>query len=178
MFTLIGLTPGDFDAWAAHINRQGAESGKNGLPLFSPFETHSDYATPDRKRRFEEGLRTAVGRPNWMRAWAFEDNHGQFVAHLDLVGSSIATEGHRVTLGMGCERAVHRRGLGRALMAHALEFARSEQLEWVDLFVFSENEPAIALYKAFGFEEIGRRRDRFRVAGRSVDDVIMALSLT
>jgi ribosomal protein S18 acetylase RimI-like enzyme len=175
MFRLIELTSDDFDFWATHINRQRAESGKYGLPLFSPFETHSDFATPDRKRRFEESMRIAVGAPNWMRAWGFENEQRQLVAHLDLVGSPIETESHRATLGIGCERTVHRRGLGRALMEHALEFARRSGVEWIDLFVFSENEAAVALYRAFGFEEIGRRRDRFRVGGRSVDDVMMAL---
>ncbi|WP_459711457.1 N-acetyltransferase family protein [Paraburkholderia sp. 2C] len=80
-----------------------------------------------------------------------------------------------MTLGIGCEAAFRRQGIGAMLMRFAIDFALENGIEWIDLFVFGDNAAAIALYKRFGFSESGRRPDRFRLMGRVVDDVMMTL---
>lgn len=50
-----------------------------------------------------------------------------------------------------------RQGLGRALMAAAVEYARGLGAFCMTLEVRAGNAPAIALYRAFGFETVGRR---------------------
>lgn len=176
MLTTIALTPGDFKRWAAHLNRQIAESGRGGRPFFSPMET-VDFESPERRARFEKGLSTPLPDPSWMRIWAVESPEAHFIAHLDLSGSSIPTEKHRATLGIGVEENFYRQGIGRNLMLEAIQFAKHNHIEWIDLSVFSDNHPAIALYRSFGFAEVGRRVDRFRIHGRSVDDVMMTLRI-
>jgi ribosomal protein S18 acetylase RimI-like enzyme len=112
-----------------------------------------------------------------MRAWAVEGPDERIVAHLDLNGSSIPSEQHRATLSIGVEGSFYRRGLGRKLMLKAIEFATCNHIEWIDLFVFGDNHPAIQLYRSLGSDEVGRRNDRFRISGRSVDDMTMTLRI-
>jgi RimJ/RimL family protein N-acetyltransferase len=176
MLTTVALTPTDFKRWAEHLNRQIAESGQGGRPFFSPMAA-VDFESPERRARFENGLSTPLPQPTWMRAWAVEDPHARFIAHLDLNGSSIPSEKHRATLGIGVEQGFYRRGLGRKLMLEAIEFAVRNHIEWIDLSVFSDNHAAIGLYRSLGFDEVGRRNDRFRISGRSVDDITMTLRI-
>jgi RimJ/RimL family protein N-acetyltransferase len=176
MLTIVSLTSSDFNRWAEHLNRQIAESGQGGRPFFSPMEA-VDFGTTERRARFEKGLATPLPHPTWMRVWAVETLDSRLVAHLDLTGSSIPSEKHRASLGIGVEENFYRRGLGRQLMREAVEFARRNHIDWIDLSVFGDNHAAIGLYRSLGFEEVGRREDRFRIAGRSVDDVTMTLRI-
>jgi ribosomal protein S18 acetylase RimI-like enzyme len=80
-------------------------------------------------------------------------------------------------LGMGVERGARGNGLGRALLAAAIAWARTAELAWLDLGVFAHNERARALYRTVGFVEVGTTRDRFRVDGVVIDDVAMVLAL-
>lgn len=175
MLATVALTPADFKRWAEHLNRQIAESGHGGRPFFSPMGA-IDFESPERRARFENGLSTPLSEPAWMRAWALEGPDSRFIAHLDLNGSSIPSENHRTTLGIGVEEDFYRRGFGR-LMLEAIEFATRNDIEWIDLSVFGDNYAAIGLYRSLGFEEVGRRNDRFRIAGLSVDDITMTLRI-
>ena len=65
-------------------------------------------------------------------------------------------------------------GVGKALTAAVLEAAdRWLDLARIELEVFSDNEPAIHLYKRFGFEIEGRKRKDFFRDGQYVDSLIM-----
>jgi ribosomal protein S18 acetylase RimI-like enzyme len=176
MLKTVALTSADFKRWAEHLNRQISESGRDGRPFFSPMEV-VDFESPERRTRFERGLSTPLSQPAWMRVWAVESPDARFVAHLDLGGSGIPSEKHRATLGIGVEASFYRRGIGRGLMLEAIEFATCNHIEWIDLSVFSDNHAAIGLYRSFGFDEVGRRIDRFRISGCSVDDVMMSLRI-
>jgi [ribosomal protein S18]-alanine N-acetyltransferase len=76
-------------------------------------------------------------------------------------------------LGLGClwaileeahitVLAVHpdhqRQGLGQALLCGLLVAAQRRGLEWATLEVRGSNETALALYRKFGFQEVGKRR--------------------
>ena len=172
---IVAVVPADFKRWTEHIDRLFAESGRNGQPLFSPYEEAPNALSPERQSRFERSLVVPVRQPGWMRAWSVLDPAQRIVCHLDLWGSDIPSETHRMTLGIGCEPPFRRQRVGAMLMRFAVDFARKHGIEWIDLFVFGENVAAIALYKQFGFTESGRRLDRFRLMGRAVDDVMMTL---
>ena len=71
--------------------------------------------------------------------------------------------------------AGHRRqGIGRSLLEQAVEWARENEIEKLELHVFPHNQPAIKLYEQFGFDREGLRRGHFRRGGRLVDAVLMA----
>jgi diamine N-acetyltransferase len=66
-------------------------------------------------------------------------------------------------------------GLGRRLMALAIEQARARGVPRLLLGVYSENADAIAFYRRLGFETIGHRS--FTVGTMVCDDLVMSLVL-
>jgi ribosomal protein S18 acetylase RimI-like enzyme len=78
---------------------------------------------------------------------------------------------HNGRLGMGVVEGWRGRGLGRALIDRALGMAPGVGFERVELEVYGSNTPALALYRAFGFEVEGVKRAMRRLDGR-VDDVV------
>ena len=48
------------------------------------------------------------------------------------------------------------KGLGRTLLAKALDMTKSLDIKTVLGFVFSHNEPSVRLLKSFGFESWGK----------------------
>jgi RimJ/RimL family protein N-acetyltransferase len=67
-----------------------------------------------------------------------------------------------------------RRGVGRALMAAAEDWARSVGILKVELHVFPGNSAAIALYESLGYRREGLRLRHYRRGGALVDVVLMA----
>ena len=65
-------------------------------------------------------------------------------------------------LGMLVSREWRGRGVGTALVAAAIEWARAHDLHKLTLSVFPHNQPAIALYRKFGFVEEGLRTKQIR----------------
>jgi ribosomal protein S18 acetylase RimI-like enzyme len=75
-------------------------------------------------------------------------------------------------LGMAVARDWRGRGVGSALLAAAVEFARERGLHKLSLSVFPHNEAAIALYRKFGFVEEGRRVKQYRRSSGELWDAI------
>jgi putative acetyltransferase len=104
------------------------------------------------------------------------------VAVLDgrLVGNAGVTQGkgrrsHAGDIGMSVHDDLHGRGIGAAMMAALIDVADNWlNLKRLELTVYVDNEPAIGLYRKFGFETEGTRRaDAFR-GGQYVDSLAMA----
>ena len=71
--------------------------------------------------------------------------------------------------------SAQRRGVGSALMAAMCDYAdRWAGALRLELTVFVDNEPAIALYRKFGFEIEGTHRAYAMRDGRYVDAYAMA----
>ncbi|HSP72443.1 MAG TPA: GNAT family N-acetyltransferase [Gaiellaceae bacterium] len=64
------------------------------------------------------------------------------------------------------------RGVGTALVAAAVEWARARGLHKLTLSVFPHNDAAVALYRKFGFVEEGRRTRHIRRANGELWDLI------
>jgi ribosomal protein S18 acetylase RimI-like enzyme len=173
---IVQLDDADLPALVAHIARHSRESGRDGDPIFRPRSSDApidELATIERHRI---GWAQPLDEPLWLRTWGAVID-GEIRGHLDLHGGRLPSEFHRAMLGMGVERGSRGHGLGRALLAAAIAWARRAELSWLDLGVFAHNERARALYRAVGFAEVGVTRDRFRVDGVAIDDVAMALAL-
>ncbi|WP_220457966.1 MULTISPECIES: ribosomal protein S18-alanine N-acetyltransferase [unclassified Actinotalea] len=76
---------------------------------------------------------------------------------------------------LGVVPAAQRRGLGAALLAALVGRARELGAQAVLLEVRVDNEPALALYRAAGFEVLGRRRRYYQP--EDVDAFTMRLEL-
>jgi RimJ/RimL family protein N-acetyltransferase len=168
------LRASDVHLASRHVERHAAESGRGGDPLFAPF-TDFDQQTYEDTRY--ESWRRPTDMPGWERCWAIMDGE-RAVAHLDLTGGALYSQLHRARLGIGVERAYRGRGYGSALLEVAIRWAReSEDIDWLDLSVFAHNERAYELYARYGFVEVGRMPDAYRVEGTSIEDVLMSLDL-
>jgi putative acetyltransferase len=120
----------------------------------------------------------------WRKRLEYNDEHFLYVACAgdEVVGNvglhlnpSRPRRKHVASLGMGVRDDWQGRGVGTALMLAATELAdRWLNLMRLELEVFTDNEPAIRLYKKFGFEIEGTlRRHAFR-DGEYVDSYFMA----
>ena len=85
---------------------------------------------------------------------------------------------HVADLGLMVAAGFRRRGVGRALLEAAVDWAREAGVRKLELHVFPHNEPAIALYDAFGFVREGYRRAHYRRGSDYVDAILMAYELT
>jgi putative acetyltransferase len=97
-----------------------------------------------------------------------------------LVGFGVLMPGklrraHMARLALGVHEAWHGQGIGQALMAELLDLADNWLgLRRVELKVFVDNEPAIALYRKYGFEvEVLQRASALR-DGVLIDGYLMA----
>jgi RimJ/RimL family protein N-acetyltransferase len=82
---------------------------------------------------------------------------------------------HRGNLGLAVVEAWRRRGVGTALLRALLKWAESNPaLEKVCLDVFAINEPAIRIYRQFGFIEEGRRLKDIK---RGLDDYVDTVTM-
>ena len=101
---------------------------------------------------------------------------GEVVGHLKLrTFPNSPRQKHVGSIGMSVHDQWQGKGVGTALMEAAVDFADQWlNLSRLALSVCTDNEPAIRLYKKFGFEIEGTmRREVFR-DGRFIDVYLMA----
>lgn len=103
-------------------------------------------------RMTEAQLREELERP-FARVRVARESRGVAVAFL--VSWHVADELHILNIATRPDR--RRRGIGRALMLDAIEFARQKHLRLILLEVKRTNRPAIELYRGLRFSAIGIR---------------------
>ena len=64
---------------------------------------------------------------------------------------------HHELAMVSSEAAVRGQGLGRRLIEHALEYFRSERLEYAVIETLEQNDVGRHLYPDCGFEEVARQ---------------------
>src|SRR5688572_8994018 len=134
--------PDDAAALLGHLKELAAEPGIN-IPL-----------APDE-------ITTTVEQEKELLGAIAESPHAiMLVAEIDrkLVGelslkaiSSRRAVKHVATLGMSVKQGFRGKGVGRALMTEAIEWAPSAGITRIELYVYERNAPAIGLYERFGF---------------------------
>lgn len=93
------------------------------------------------------------------------------------LGQVIPLPSHQHVLeirGFAVDPAVHRQGVGRALIEGTLAEAWRRGARKVSLRVLSSNAGGRKFYESCGFVVEGVLRDEFLLDGRYVDDVLMA----
>jgi putative acetyltransferase len=78
-------------------------------------------------------------------------------------------------LATGVAREWRGRGLGSALVGSALQAGFDQGLSRIELQVRADNQPALKLYRRFGFEPEGRLREALKVDGHAIDLLAMSL---
>ena len=122
--------------------------------------------------------------PDSREAWfaAHGEKHPAIVAELEgaVVGfGSLSVhnvrEGYARTVddSVYVRHDVHRRGVGRALLADLLDRARALDHHVVVAGIDSTQIPSLALHRAFGFEDVGTFREVGHKLGRVLDVVYL-----
>jgi RimJ/RimL family protein N-acetyltransferase len=99
---------------------------------------------------------------------------GDVVGWCDITPDSRPVHAHVGTLGMGLLPPFRGRGNGAALIERALRAHRCGMVR-VELSVYSDNRPAIALYESFGFRTEAVMKDAACIDGHYKDVVLMAV---
>jgi ribosomal protein S18 acetylase RimI-like enzyme len=126
--------------------------------------------------------------PDWRFFDERVDIRDVLVAELDgeVVGyvrlgrpTPVPANDHVLTInGIAVGPEFQRRGVGRALLDAAIVEARTRRARKLTLRVLGPNTAARRLYESAGFVVEGVLHEEFRLEGRFVDDVLMALDLT
>jgi len=101
--------------------------------------------------------------------WVLEGERGLLGYCVMMVGVG---EAHLLNLSIAS--AWQRRGLGRHMVEHLLELARSWGVREMLLEVRPSNNAARALYANMGFRELARRRDYYPAEQGREDAIVMA----
>jgi RimJ/RimL family protein N-acetyltransferase len=131
--------------------------------------TEGDWRNVGDERRY---LR-AVRRSPHAAVFVAESPEG-IVGRLSVARDPHPASTHVADLGLMVARSHRGRGIGRALLEQAADWARHVGVSKLELHVFPHNEPAIALYESFGFEREGYRHGHYRREGELVDAILMA----
>lgn len=117
-----------------------------------------------------------------VEGWAYDERMHVFVADIQgkvagIISVHIGTgrESHVGDIAMAVHDKFQGQGIGKMLLLTVIDLADNWlNLVRLELDVYTDNEPAIHVYKHFDFEIEGRKRlDAFR-GGRYIDSYIMA----
>lgn len=114
-------------------------------------------------------LTEELARP-WARVWVVREEDARVAAFL--LTWHVVDELHVLNVATRADR--RRRGLGRKVMEHGLAYARAHEVRRVFLEVRCSNAPAIALYRALGFTDLGVRR-RYYPDGEDALEMMLEL---
>jgi putative acetyltransferase len=100
---------------------------------------------------------------------------GDVAGMIGLHTSSRPRVNHSAEIGMMVRDDWQGKGVGKAMMQAVIDLAdKWLNLARIELTVFTDNEPAIALYRKFGFEIEGTLRKHAFRDGEFVDSYVMA----
>jgi RimJ/RimL family protein N-acetyltransferase len=154
--------PSDAEALSTCMNALADEE----LPQLSGLRQ-----SPDEERTFLEKTTETAG------AFVLIALTGdRVVGMLDLWPGQAAYDRHTARLGMSVLAPFRRQGLGRRMLATAIDTARqSPCCRRISLEVVPWNEAAVRLYEQAGFEREGTLRQAAILGGEMVDLMLMAL---
>lgn len=105
-------------------------------------------------------------------AWVYEVG-GEIIGHTVLM--TVLDEAHLLNITIA--PAWRRQGLGRVLLKHAMDTARSQQVRALFLEVRPSNRPAIELYEKNGFEAFALRKGYYPAQAGREDALVMRIVL-
>jgi ribosomal-protein-alanine N-acetyltransferase len=117
-----------------------------------------------------DALATLLAMPGAFALLADDQDSGALLGFIMIRGAG--DEAEIITLGVDPGR--RRRGLGRTLLAAGLNEAAARGSVRLFLEVAADNAAALALYRAAGFAEIGRRPDYYHRPDGRMTALVMA----
>jgi L-phenylalanine/L-methionine N-acetyltransferase len=135
--------------------------------------THNGWRSVTDERRYLRALR----RYPHAAVFVAEAEDGRVIGRLSISRDQHPASRHVADLGLMVDAEYRRRGIGRALLDAAVEWAREAEVRKLELHVFPWNEAAIALYEDFGFVREGYRKNHYYRGEEYVDAILMAYEL-
>jgi len=96
--------------------------------------------------------------------WKVLRIEGQLAGHIRLSRSSKQRLKHKAELTIGLQEKYTGSGLGKMMLEDCISWCNSNGIERLDLHVVSENFRGIALYKKYGFKEVGLLKNDIKVS--------------
>jgi RimJ/RimL family protein N-acetyltransferase len=166
--TIRKAVPDDAERLLAYF-RQVLEEPDIDL-LTSPGEFN--YTIDDERKLVDERARSDNS------VFLLAEVDGQIIGLLGCEGGKRRKVRHVTVLGMSVRKDWRDRGVGKALMAHAINWAKSTGVvKRIELSVFARNARALHLYEQCGFVIEGRRRRAICQNGEYLDLLEMGLLL-
>ncbi len=102
------------------------------------------------------------------------DMNGRIVGSTTLQRGSTKRTSHVADFGITILKEYSGVKIGTLLMEEVIKWCKENQVEKIELEVFEENTPAIALYKKFGFIEEGRKNKNIKIKDEYKNTLLMA----
>ncbi|GGC25050.1 ribosomal protein S18-alanine N-acetyltransferase [Pseudoduganella buxea] len=128
----------------------------------------SVYPHPWSRANFADSLK------NGYQAWVLRDQARQLLGYFLVL--AVVDEAHLLNVAVAAPW--QGKGLGRFLLNQSVACARGLGMESMLLEVRPSNERALAIYRRYGFTEIGRRKGYYPAAnGTREDAIVMRIAL-
>lgn len=128
------------------------------------------YPHPWSRGNFTDSL--AAGYSCWV-AECSDGNESEVVGYAAMM--IVLDEAHLLNLSVA--KPLQGRGLGRELLVHLMDVARSHRAQTMFLEVRPSNTAAIGLYESMGFNEFSVRRGYYPAKNGREDAILMGLAL-
>jgi putative acetyltransferase len=151
--------PGDAAGWLSHVADVAAEGRY----------IRTERIDPSRRRMRRRLRESWTGRQAYIAAAAGD----RIVGTLHIAREDGPATEHIASIGMSVDREWRGRGVGSAMLAEAFRWARWARVEKLGLTVYPHNQPAINLYKKFGFTEEGRLTGHSKKSYGYEDEIVM-----
>jgi ribosomal protein S18 acetylase RimI-like enzyme len=154
------------------------KDARSFFEMWSGVVAEGRYVRPDTTRR-NVGFYRRAFRRSWSpdRADLVAVDGRRVLGHLTVAREEGPVCRHVASLGLAVGAGWRGRGIGSALLADAIRWAREMGVEKLALSVYPDNATAREMYRRFGFIEEGRLTGHSKKAIGYRDEILMGLWL-
>ena len=168
-------TGGGGGGWV--VRRAKPSDARSFLEMWRVVVAEKKYVRSDSVSRSAAYYRRHYFRRSWTDEQAsLVAVHGdRVIGHLQVAREEGPMTRHVASLGMAVAPEWRGKGVGSALLAETIRWAKEMGVEKLALSVYPHNDAARALYRKFGFTEEGRLTGHSKKSIGYLDEIVMGL---